>query len=252
MTQSPARPRAALFVTCLVDLFRPRIGFAAVELLERAGYEVVIPRRQTCCGQPAWNSGDRATARTIAKDVVDSFRSADLVVVPSGSCTGMLRRHYPEVFAGDPEWEQRALEFAGRCRELTELLADHAGEIEAPPCALNAAYHDSCSSLREVGIKREPRRLLERVPGLKLSDLNEPEVCCGFGGTFCVKNPEVSAHMADAKIGDARSTGAEVLIGNDLGCLLHLEGRMRRRGLPIRARHIAEVLTGAAAPPEDD
>jgi len=252
MTQTPARPRAALFVTCLVDLFRPRIGFAAVELLDRAGYDTFVPRRQTCCGQPAWNNGDSDTARTIARDVIESFDDADLVVAPSGSCTGMLRKHYPEMFAGDPLWEQRARDFAGRCRELTELLAAHADAITPPPCEADAAYHDSCSSLREVKIKQEPRRLLDRVPGLKLSDLNEPEVCCGFGGTFCVKNPDVSAHMADAKINDARSTGSELLIGNDLGCLLHLEGRMRRRGLPIRARHIAEVLTGAAAPPEDD
>jgi L-lactate dehydrogenase complex protein LldE len=243
MSESHPRPRAALFVTCLVDLFRPGIGFAALSLLERAGFETVVPRRQTCCGQPAYNSGDSETARRIARDVIVAFADADVVVAPSGSCTGMLRLHYPRLFAGDPEWEERAREFAGRCRELTEVLAEHAEAIDAPPCAADAAYHDSCSSLREVGVKAEPRRLLARVPGLRLHELDEPEACCGFGGAFCVKFPEISAHMADVKIGDARGTGASLLIGNDLGCLLHLEGRMRHRGLDIRARHIAEVLT---------
>jgi L-lactate dehydrogenase complex protein LldE len=234
-----ARPRVGLFVTCLVDLVRPRIGFAAVKLLERAGCDVVVPRAQTCCGQPAWNAGADAHAVDIARKVVDTFIEFDYVVAPSGSCAGMIKCHYPEVLKGDP----RALQLAAKTHELTSFLVNvRAMTTVAARCEARACYHDSCSSLREMRVREQPRALLASVEGLTMSELSDRDVCCGFGGLFSVKYPEISERMADDKIADAIAAGADVLIGGDLGCLLHLEGRMRRRGKAMVVRHVAEVL----------
>jgi L-lactate dehydrogenase complex protein LldE len=234
-----ARPRVGLFVTCLVDLVRPRIGFAAVKLLEQAGCDVVVPAAQTCCGQPAWNAGADRHAVDIARQVVDAFSAFDYVVAPSGSCTGMIRRHYPEVLKNDPS----ALALAAKTHELTSFLVNIRGMTAVTAkCETRACYHDSCSSLREMKVRDQPRRLLRTVEGLTLSELADGEVCCGFGGLFSVKYPEISERMADDKIADACSTGADTLIGGDLGCLLHLEGRMKRQGKTMRVRHVAEVL----------
>jgi len=231
-----AHPRVGLFVTCLVDLVRPRIGFASVKLLEQAGCEVIVPRAQTCCGQPAWNAGADKDAQTIARQVVEAFSEFDYVVAPSGSCAGMIKRHYPEVLKGDA----RAHALAAKTYELTEFLVDIRGmEAVAMPRA-KACYHDSCSGLRELGVREQPRRLL----GGAVAELSERDVCCGFGGLFSVKHPEISERMADDKIADAEATGASLLIGGDLGCLLHLEGRMRRQGKHMDVRHVAEVLAG--------
>ncbi len=238
-----ARPRVGLFVTCLVDLVRPRIAQAAKALLEQTGCDVEVPRAQTCCGQPAWNSGADKHAQDIARQVIDLFEGFDYVVAPSGSCAGMIRRHYPQVLQGDP----RARALAARTHELTSFLVNVRGMTGVgASCAAKACYHDSCSSLREMGVKKEPRALLRSVDGLDLSDLADSEVCCGFGGLFSVKYPEISARMADDKIADAAATGADMLIGGDLGCLLHLERRMKRSGKTIRVRHAAEVLAGEA------
>jgi L-lactate dehydrogenase complex protein LldE len=240
-----ARPRIGLLVTCLVDLMRPSVGFAAVRLLEQAGCDVHVPAAQTCCGQPAWNSGADRDAAAIVRQVIETFEQFDYVVAPSGSCAGMIRVHYPEVLAADPVYAPRARALADKTYELVQFLVNLRGATSVSAGAdIRVCYHDSCSALRELRLKREPRQALTNVEGLELRELQEPEVCCGFGGLFSVKYPEISERMADDKIADAQSTGAEVITSSDLGCLLHLAGRIARRNLPLRARHIAEVLAG--------
>jgi len=243
---SPPRPRrVALFVTCLVDLFRPSVGFAAVKLLEGAGCTVEVPAAQVCCGQPAYNSGDRATARAIAAQVIDAFAGYDAVVAPSGSCGGMLSHHYPALFDDDPEMKARAEDLAGRSHELMAFLVDILG-VDKVAARYDGAvtYHDSCSGLRELGVKGQPRRLLGTVQGLTLREMKTPEVCCGFGGTFCVKYPEISNAMVGEKSADIASTGADTLLAGDLGCLMNMAGKLQREGSGVRVRHVAEVLAG--------
>jgi L-lactate dehydrogenase complex protein LldE len=238
-----APPRVGLFVTCLVDLMRPQVGFASVKLLEAAGCEVIVPPSQTCCGQPAWNSGADRHAADLARAVVDAFEGFDYVVAPSGSCAGMLRKHYPEALKNDSAYAARARALAAKSHELVSFLVNVRGmKGVAAKCAARACYHDSCSALREMGVKSEPRALLASVEGLTLSELADANVCCGFGGLFSVKYPEISERMAEDKIADAGATGAGLLLSGDLGCLLHLAGRMERVGKPMRARHVAEVL----------
>jgi len=242
---SAARPRVALFVTCLVDLYRPTVGFAAIKLLEDAGCEVEVPRAQTCCGQPAYNSGDRATTKALARSILDAFGGFDYVVVPSGSCGGMLRHHLPHLFDDDPNLRERAAALGERTWELVSFLTEVMGvERVASHYSGLATYHDSCSGLRELGIKAQPRALLRSVDGLELREMAEPEVCCGFGGTFCVKYPEISTRMVADKAADIASTGADTLLAGDLGCLLNMAGRLSREGRAVRVRHIAEVLAG--------
>lgn len=240
--------RVALFVTCLVDLFRPTIGFAAVKLLEEAGCIVEVPRAQTCCGQPAYNSGDRADAKAIALQVFDAFEGYDHVVAPSGSCAGMIRQHYPELFADDPEVLPRARGLAARSWELVSFLVDICG-VQSVPARWDkqVTYHDACSGLRELGVKDQPRRLLASVDGLRLRELPGAEVCCGFGGTFCVKYPDISDKMVGDKEAEIVATGAEAVLAGDLGCLLNMAGKLSRRARPIEVRHVAEVLAGMTA-----
>src|SRR4051794_23924696 len=195
------RPRVALFVTCLVDLYRPNVGFSAIALLEQAGCEVVVPPTQTCCGQPAYNSGDRATAKELARGVVDAFLPYDYTVVPSGSCGGQISHHYPGLFADDPEYRGKAERLAAEKHELVSLLADIRG-VPALPARYDGVvtYHDSCSGLRELGVKAQPRALLGAVAGLSLKEMADAEICCGFGGTFCVKYPDISTRMVSDKV----------------------------------------------------
>lgn len=237
--------RVALFVTCLVDLHRPTVGFAAIKLLEDAGCTVVVPAAQTCCGQPAYNSGDRLTAQRIGLQVINAFEGYEYVVVPSGSCGGMIRHHLPHLFDNDPALKVRADAIAQRTWELTAFLADVL-HITPPAVAYEgvATYHDSCSGLRELGIKAQPRALLGAVAGLRLVEMEEPELCCGFGGTFCVKYPEISTRMVSDKTADVIKTGADTLLAGDLGCLLNMAGRLTRQGSTVRVRHVAEVLAG--------
>jgi L-lactate dehydrogenase complex protein LldE len=245
-------PTVGLFVTCLVDAWRPAVGFAAVRLLESAGCRVQVPEVQTCCGQPAYNSGDSADARTVAKGVIRAFADFDYVVVPSGSCAGTITLHYPELFKDDEEWHDRALKLAARTFELTSFLVDVlAVRLPATTFPASVAYHDSCSSLRELGVARQPRRLLADVTGLRLSSLSEAESCCGFGGLFCVKYPEISEKMVQAKVEAIVASGADTVLGGDLGCLLNIAGRLSRNGHSIHVRHVAEVLAGMTedAPP---
>jgi L-lactate dehydrogenase complex protein LldE len=239
--------RVGLFVTCLVDLFRPSVAFAAVKLLEAAGCVVEVPRRQTCCGQPAYNSGDRADAKAIAQSVIEAFEGFDYVVAPSGSCGGMLREHYPRLFADDPALFQRAQHLAKRSYELVSFLTDVCGlDRVAARYAGVVTYHDACSGLRELDVKQQPRTLLSRVAGLTLKELPGAETCCGFGGTFCIKYPEISERMVSQKVADIAATGADTLLAGDLGCLLNMAGRLTRLGSPIAVRHVAEVLAGVA------
>jgi len=237
--------RVALFVTCLVDLFRPSVGFAAVKLLEQAGFTVEVPEAQTCCGQPAYNSGDRADAQAIARNTIAAFEGYDYIVAPSGSCGGMLRCHYPELLADDPQWAARATALAARCYELTQFLVEVArlDTIDAT-FAARITYHDSCSSLREMNVKTQPRSLLGQVKGVALAELAETEACCGFGGTFCVKFPDISNSMVERKTADIVATGADTLLAGDLGCLMNIAGKLKRQGSTIKVRHVAEVLAG--------
>lgn len=241
-------PRVALFVTCLVDLYRPSVGFAAIKLLERAGCEVEVPTSQTCCGQPAYNSGDRRTATEIARGVVDAFLPYDHVVAPSGSCAGMISHHYPGLFAADPHYRARAEALAAKTHELTAFLVDVLGVRDVGPARHDGAvaYHDSCSGLRELGVREQPRALLASVAGIELRELAEPDTCCGFGGTFCVKYPDISVRMVSDKAKDIAATGAGTLLAGDMGCLLNMAGRLSREGVPVRAYHVAEMLAGTA------
>jgi L-lactate dehydrogenase complex protein LldE len=239
-----ARVRVGLLVTCLADMFRPEIGFASVKLLEQAGCDVEVPP-QSCCGQPAYNAGDQSDAAAIAKKMISVFEPFDYVVVPSGSCGGMVKLHYPRLLQGDPAWAARASALAAKTHELFSFLVNVRGlKTVAAKCPGNAAYHDSCSSLREMDVSSEPRLLLKSVSGLSLRDFSEKETCCGFGGFFSVKYPEISARMADDKIADAKANGANMILAGDLGCLLHLAGRLSRRNETMSVRHAAEVLAG--------
>ena len=239
------RPRVGLFVTCLVDLFRPNVGFAAIKLLEDAGCEVSVPEAQTCCGQPAYNSGDAPDTRDIARQVIAAFESFDYVVGPSGSCMGMIRSHYPDLFPTDAGWRGRAERLAEKSYELMSFLTDVMG-VTAVDARYEGkvTYHDSCSGLREMGVKAQPRALLAKVQGLTVEEMNDSEVCCGFGGTFCVKYPKISERMVSDKSGHIAASGADTLLGGDLGCLLNMAGRLKREQSPVRVYHAAEVLAG--------
>jgi L-lactate dehydrogenase complex protein LldE len=237
--------RVGFFVTCLVDLMRPSIGFAALRLLEAGGADVYVPPTQTCCGQPAYNSGDRADAIALARKVVAEFEGCDYLVAPSGSCSGMIRAHYAELFADDPPWSARAARLAGKTHELTDFLVNVLS-LERVPGTFHGTvtYHDSCAGLREMGVKAQPRALLAKMTGVRLSEMADCETCCGFGGTFAVKLGEVSARIADNKCQHIVTDGAEAVVLGDLGCMLNIEGRLRRRGDATRVLHVAEVLAG--------
>ena len=247
MSNSKPKPRVGLFVTCLVDLYRPSVGFAAVKLLEQAGCRVEVPGAQTCCGQPAYNSGDNEHSRQLALQVLDAFEDFDYIVGPSGSCLGMIRCHYAALFSDDAELKPRFEALCAKTHELTAFLVDVMG-LESVDASYQGrvTYHDSCSSLREHGVKAQPRQLLAGVDGLVLDELEGTDICCGFGGTFCVKYPDISGRLAGDKIAAVEATGADTLLAGDLGCLLNLAGKLRREGGTQRVYHVAEVLAGMA------
>lgn len=243
--------RVGLFVTCLVDAMRPRIGFASLRLLEAAGCQVVVPENQTCCGQPGYNSGDRKTAKTLALKFLDEFETCDYVVAPSGSCAGMIRVHYPDLFRDDPIILNRIALLSQRTYELADFLVNVV-KFDAAPGHFEGTltYHDSCSGLRELGIQDQPRALLATMPGVTVKEMVEATTCCGFGGAFAVKFGELSTRMADNKCRHIEATGVDTIVAGDLGCLLNIEGRLCRRGNhTTQVLHIAEVLAGNA---EDD
>jgi len=240
--------RVGLFVTCLVDVVRPEIGFAALKLLERAGCTVEVPETQTCCGQPGYNSGDAAAAAALAKKVIDEFAGFDYVVVPSGSCGGQIKVHFPELFRDDPDLRARAEDLAARTYELTDFLATVL-KVEQLDSGFSGevAYHDSCCGLRELGVKAQPRRLLSLLPGVRLREMNGCEQCCGFGGTFSIKYGDVSSAIVEEKCANIRASGAGAVVLGDLGCILNIEGRLRRTGdETTRVLHVAQVLAGDA------
>jgi L-lactate dehydrogenase complex protein LldE len=249
--------KVGLFVTCLVDLMRPSIGFAALKLLESAGCEVIVPATQTCCGQPGYNSGDRASALALARKVLAEFEDCDYVVAPSGSCAGMIRAHYPDLFKGQPE-EARATQLCARTYELADFLVSvmhfkvaTQGDIQVDikKSIKSYTYHDSCSGLRELGVKAQPRALLAQVAGITLKEMDECETCCGFGGTFAVKYGDISTHIADRKCENIAASGVDAVVLGDLGCMLNIEGRLRRRGdTTTQVLHVAEVLAGVSSP----
>jgi L-lactate dehydrogenase complex protein LldE len=244
------KPRAGLFVTCLVDLLRPSVGFAAVRLIEAAGCRVEVVEGQTCCGQPAYNSGDRQSTREIALATVRAFQGCDYVVAPSGSCAAMLKLHYPRLFTGAEEHAEEVRAFAERVHELTSFLVNVRGMTSVPGrLKARAAYHDACSGLRELGIAGEPRRLLGTVEGLELVELADSESCCGFGGLFSVKYPEISNAMVEKKAAAIARAAPDIVLGGDLGCLANIAGKLRREGSAIACRHVAEVLAGELSDP---
>lgn len=236
----------ALFVTCLVDLMRPSVGFSAIALLEAAGCSVTVPESQTCCGQPAFNSGDRKAAAVLAKKLIAEFEGFDYVVAPSGSCADQVRTEYPGLFADDPAWRQRAEALAARTWELTSFLVDVLKvDTVRGQFAGSITYHDSCTGLRGLGIKQQPRALLGKVAGLTLTEMPEAEACCGFGGTFSVKFGDISAAIAEKKCVNVQAAGTDAVVGGDLGCLMNIEGKLRRMGdTRTRVLHVAEVLAG--------
>lgn len=244
--ESKSIGEVALFVTCLADLMRPSVARASLRLLEDAGCEVHIPRAQTCCGQPGYNNGDYSNAATMARRTIELFETYPYTVVPSGSCAGMLKQHYPSLLSGD--WRDRAERFAERVWELTAFLVDVCDFTPQPQGTGSVAYHDSCAGLRELGIREQPRKLLAAA-GIQVQELKQRDVCCGFGGTFCAKMPAVSAKMADDKLNDLAATGAGQLVAGDIGCLLALAGRAKREQRPQQFRHVAELLSPEADVP---
>jgi len=240
--------RVGLFVTCLVDLVRPEIGFAALKLLENAGCTVEVPATQTCCGQPGYNSGDAAAGRALARKVIDEFAGFDYVVVPSGSCGGQIRVHFIELFKDDPDLLARAEDLAARTYELTDFLVSvlKVERLESG-FAGQITYHDSCCGLRELGVSAQPRKLLALLPGAQLTEMNDCTQCCGFGGTFSIKYGDVSGAIVDEKCRNIRASGAPAVVLGDLGCMLNIEGRLRRTGdETTRVLHVAQVLAGDA------
>jgi len=239
MEKNGKQLNVGLFVTCLVDMFRPSIGFATVKLLEDNGCSVAVPEGQTCCGQPAFNSGDLDNAKVLARHTVAAFKDFDYVVLPSGSCAAMISQHYPELL----DQQAEAVELAGKTYELTSFLTDVL-KVQAVEAAFDqkVTYHDSCSGLRELGIKAQPRKLMDSVKGLELAESTRADECCGFGGSFCVKYPKISDRIVADKTDDALATEAQTLLGGDLGCLLNLAGKLKRRGAKMEVRHVAEVL----------
>ena len=235
--------RVSLFVTCIVDQLFPKIGMAMVDVLERVGYEGDFPEAQTCCGQPACNSGYRAEARQVARHFLDVFRDAEHIVIPSGSCASMITHHYEDLFAKDPEYLERTLAILPRVKEFSQFLLDVA-KVEDVGASMESVvtFHDSCHGLRELGIKSGPRRLLSHVRGRELREMDPPEECCGFGGTFAVKFGELSAAMVRTKLDAIRRTGADTVVGIDSSCLMQIQGAASRAGMPLRTLHLAEVL----------
>jgi len=240
-----ARPRVGLFYTCLVDALKPNIAFAAVHLLEACGCEVCVPKNQTCCGRPAFNSGNRKLAKQLARQNIALFEPFDFVVGPSGSCLSMFVKHYPDLLREDPKWYQRAVTLSEKSYELMDFLA----RIMPLPdtnavCKGKVTYHDSCTGLRELDIRDQPRSLLAKIRGLNLVEMDAARECCGFGGTFSVKYPEISTRLVDDKVDSILQTGADIVTGGDLGCLMNIFGRLNRLKKNVRVFHAAEILAG--------
>lgn len=237
--------RVTLFIQCIIDSCFPEAAWAMVRVLEKQGVELVHPKDQTCCGQPAFNAGYRQEAARLAERFLDVFEDAEAIVCPSGSCVNMVRHHYAELFEHQPRLLARAEAVAAKTWEFTEYLVDVLGVTDVGAFWKGqVTYHDSCHLLRGLGVADQPRALLRQVRGLELVEMTRSDECCGFGGTFAVKYPEISEALLETKLANVQSTGAETVTGCDMGCLMHMQGMITRRGLPIQVRHIAEILAG--------
>jgi L-lactate dehydrogenase complex protein LldE len=227
---------------------RPEIGFATLKLLEQSGCRVSVPDMQTCCGQPALNSGARKEAQELARRLIAAFEPFDYVVAPSGSCLGTVKTHYPELLADNPVWQRRAAQLAAKSYEILSFLTDiRSWQPEGVRFPAKATYHHTCAGLRELGIYAQPLKLLEQVDGLEIVPLEGETACCGFGGTFAVKYPEISTAIASDKTRQIAATGADTLLAADLGCLMNIAGKLSREGRSdIRVFHPVEVLAGMA------
>ncbi len=247
---SQPAPRIALYVTCLVDLMRPEIGLSALKILESAGCEVVVPEGQTCCGQPAYNAGDRRAAHDLAVRVLEQLEGYDYVVIPSGSCAGMIKVHYLDLFADEPSLKRRMADLSSKIFELTDFLFTVL-KLEQVPGNMQGTitYHDSCSGLRELGVQSQPRALLSKIKGLNITEMKDARACCGFGGSFAIKYGNVSSAIVDEKVNNIQSSGAQAVVLGDLGCMLNIEGRLRRLGDErTQVLHVAQVLAGDLSP----
>lgn len=235
--------RAALFITCLTDLFFPETGEDVVRLLRRLGVQVTFPKGQTCCGQPAYNSGFHQDTRALARHFFEVFGDSEVIVSPSGSCVAMVREGYPRLFAGDPVWERRAQAVAARTFELSEFLVDVLRvEDVGARWSGTVTYHDACHTARSLGVREQPRRLLRHVQGLELVEMSHSDFCCGFGGSFSVRMPDISGAMLDEKMSHIQASGAPTVVTTDAGCIMNISGGLRRRGLPVQVLHLANIL----------
>lgn len=235
--------RVSLFVTCMVDQLFPKVGMAMAKVIERLGYQVDFPENQTCCGQPAFNSGYRGEARTVARYFLDTFRASECIVVPSGSCTSMIVHHFADLFCKEPETLARVHALEKRVWEFSTFLTQVAGVDDVGAHLEDVVtFHDGCHGLRELGVREAPRRLLAHVRGLELREMKPAEECCGFGGTFAVKFAELSGAMATTKIEAILGTGARTVVSLDPSCLMQIQGALSRAGSDIRTMHLAEVL----------
>lgn len=242
------KTKAALFVTCIIDQFYPQVGVSVVNTLRRLGVDVEFPMEQTCCGQPLYNSGFTKEASKLAKRVLRTFEGGGYVVVPSGSCTAMMRVFYHDLFRGDPELSRQAEDLSGRVFEFSEFLVKVLGVTDAGAQYNGAAaYHPSCHMLREAQVKDEPLELLGGVEGLELRDLAQADTCCGFGGTFAVKFPHISEAMLADKVSSVIESGADTLVSCDMGCLMNIEGVLSRQESQVKVCHLAQILDGQSA-----
>ena len=238
-------PRVTLFIQCLIDNVYPKVGDAMVRVFEHLGIALDCPSDQTCCGQPAFNSGYHRAARKAARHFIDTFQDAEIIVCPSGSCTDMVRHHYPTLFQDDPAWRVRAQQVAERTFEFSQYLVDVLGITELGAFFNGTVtYHDSCHLLRNLGVADQPRKLIGGVGGARFVEMKDADRCCGFGGTFAVKYPEISVGMLEDKVAAILDTGADAVVGCDMSCLMHIQGMLSRRHLPVRTMHIAELLAG--------
>jgi L-lactate dehydrogenase complex protein LldE len=236
--------RVLLFPTCLAELVRPQAAAAAQEVLEGAGCEVEVRPGAVCCGQPAWNSGHIEEARRVARGALEALDAGADVVVCSGSCSTMMHEYWPQLFEGTAD-EERAHRVSARVHEFSSFVAEELGGTDfpsLPSAGASCSYHDSCHMMRALGIAGAPRRLLERIENLEIRELKANERCCGFGGTFSLRYPELAAAMADEKVDDAVERGANLLVSSDIGCLMHICGRAEARGIRLEGRYIAEML----------
>jgi L-lactate dehydrogenase complex protein LldE len=233
----------SLFIQCLVDTVYPEVGESLVRIFRKLDIEIICPPDQTCCGQPAFNSGYRKEARTAAKQFLSIFGDADVIVCPSGSCVNMVRNHYPELFQDDRKWLRRSREVGAKTYELTEYLVDVLGVYDlGAHYEGKVTYHDSCHLLRGIGVQAQPRKLLRNIKGIEFVEMRDSDRCCGFGGAFSVKYPDISSAMAEEKVKNIADSGADTVTGCDMGCLMNIQGILSRKGLSVSVKHIAQLL----------